>query len=144
ATTRSSPAPGGCSEAPGPPRTSRAKPSRMPSPPGSGTVARAPRTGFAPASSASISTRAPDRSRLRGAPVRREALTPVAVGGAQLVEVVKRLARPDGHARERRVGHENGHPGLGRDEVREPPNQRAATSQQDPVAGDVAGELRRG
>ena len=60
ATTRSSPAPGGCSAAPDRPRTSRARLNRTLSPRGSGTAAPARRTGSAPGSSGSTrSLRAP-------------------------------------------------------------------------------------
>jgi outer membrane biosynthesis protein TonB len=85
----------------------------------------------------------PGRSVIRP-PVRRDRGPGAAAARAQAVEVIERVAGAERDARQRRVDPRHGHPGVGSDELREAVDQSAAAGQQDPVAGDVAGELGRG
>lgn len=81
---------------------------------------------------------------LGGAPVRRGRGAPELPGHAQRVQVVQRLAGADGHARQRRLGAVDRHAGLLGDQVVEAADQGAPAGQQDAVASDVRGQLRRG
>ncbi len=83
------------------------------------------------------------RSVLGGAPVRRRRRPPELPGHAQAVEMVQRLPGADGNAGEGRLGPVDGHPRLLGDEIVEPPDQRAAAGEQNPVARDVGGQLGR-
>ncbi len=78
------------------------------------------------------------------APVRRRRRAPELPGHAQAVEVVERLAGADGDAGQRRLGAIDGHPRLLGDEIVEAADERASAGEQDPVAGDVGGQLGRG
>src|SRR4051794_23073676 len=60
------------------------------------------------------------------------------------VEVLQGEARADRDAGQRRLDDRGRDLGLGLDEVSQTTQQRAAASQQDAVAGDVAGKLGRG
>jgi Dolichyl-phosphate-mannose-protein mannosyltransferase len=80
---------------------------------------------------------------LGGAPIRRRRGAPELPGHAERVQMVQRLSGADGHAGQGRLGAVDRHPGLLRDQIVETADQRAASGQQDSVAGDVGGQLRR-
>jgi Dolichyl-phosphate-mannose-protein mannosyltransferase len=81
---------------------------------------------------------------LRGAPVRRRRGAPELPGHAERVEMVQRLPGAHGHAGQGRIGAIDRHPRLLGDQLVEAADQGASAGQQDPVAGDVGGQLRRG
>jgi 4-amino-4-deoxy-L-arabinose transferase-like glycosyltransferase len=83
------------------------------------------------------------RSVLGGAPIRRRRGAPELPGHAQRVQMVQRLPGADGHAGQGRLGAVHRHPGLLRDQIVEAADQGAAAGQQDPIASDVGGQLRR-
>jgi hypothetical protein len=81
---------------------------------------------------------------LGGAPVRRRRGAPELPGHAERVEMVQRLPGAHGHAGQGRIGAIDRHPRLLGDQLVEAADQGASAGQQDPVTGDVGGQLRRG
>jgi 4-amino-4-deoxy-L-arabinose transferase-like glycosyltransferase len=82
---------------------------------------------------------------LGGAPVRRRRRPPqLARDEAELVQMGQRLPRAHRHAGQRRLRPVHGHSRLRRHHLRKSSDQSAAAGEQDAVAGDVGGQLRRG